>query len=51
MAGDRGENSAPKVKARDARGGEIILRSRVARWIFVLGLVAIVVFAIAMGGI
>lgn len=55
MAKDRRPKPAPgigpRIGARDARGGEIILRSRIARWIFVLGLVALVVFGVAMGGI
>lgn len=49
MAGDRDSPAAepaPHVSAEDARGGEIILRTRWRRLVFIGGLVGIVVLAI-----
>jgi hypothetical protein len=36
------------ISAQDARQGEIILRSRASRWIFIAGLVAVVALALVL---
>ncbi|TPK92521.1 MULTISPECIES: peptide ABC transporter permease [unclassified Mesorhizobium] len=44
----RRENEGPIFSAQDARQGEIILRTRTRRIIFIAGLVGIVVLAIVL---
>lgn len=39
---------APHISAQDARGGEIILRTRARRWIFLAGLIGFVVLVILL---
>lgn len=43
------ERDPPHVPGEKARGAEVILRSRLQRWIFFGGLAAFVIFAIVMG--
>ena len=40
------KDEAPHISGEDARGGEIILRSRRRRIIFIAGLVGIVILAL-----
>ncbi|MGE0750057.1 MAG: hypothetical protein AB7K64_05660 [Variibacter sp.] len=42
------EPKAPTYSAQDARGGEIVLRSRQRRMIFIAGLVGVVVLVILL---
>lgn len=49
MQSPRGGQSAPHYSAQDARGGEIILKSRRNRLIFIGGLAASVVAALVFG--
>lgn len=46
---ERDGSPAPHYSARDARGGEIILKSRGSRIIFVGGLAALIVMALILG--
>lgn len=46
---ERDGSPAPHYAARDARGGEIILKSRGSRVIFIGGLAAFVVMALILG--
>jgi hypothetical protein len=39
---------APHISAEDARGGEIILRSRGRRAVFIAGLIAVALLAIVL---
>jgi hypothetical protein len=39
---------APHISAEDARGGEIILRSRTRRIVFIAGLALVVLLAIVL---
>tara|TARA_R110000782_G_scaffold117364_4_gene207767 strand:- start:82240 stop:82416 length:177 start_codon:yes stop_codon:yes gene_type:complete len=45
----RGGQSAPRYSAQDARGGEIILKTRRNRLLFIGGLAASVVAALVLG--
>lgn len=42
----RRRDAAPHIPAEKARGGEIILRTPARRWIFVGGLVTLIVIAV-----
>ncbi|HEY9553815.1 MAG TPA: hypothetical protein VIR62_09465 [Allosphingosinicella sp.] len=42
------QDEAPHISAEDARGGEIILRTRRRRIIFIAGLVGFVVLALLL---
>lgn len=42
------ERPRDAVSSQDARGGEIILRTRRRRWIFIGGLVAFVAFVLVL---
>jgi len=44
-----GRKSAPHYKAKDVRGGEIILTTRRRRWLFIGGLAGAGVLALLMG--
>lgn len=44
----REDDEAPHISAEDARGGEIILRSRRRRLVFIAGLVGFVVLALIL---
>lgn len=48
MDQDQQADEPIRVSAQDARGGEIILRTRRRRLIFIAGLVGIVVFVVIM---
>ncbi|HEY9579959.1 MAG TPA: hypothetical protein VIR65_08875 [Rhizorhapis sp.] len=43
------EKDTPTYSATQARGGEIILRKRWERWVFIAGLVGFVLLAIILG--
>ena len=45
---EEGENTGPVHRAVDVRGGEIILRTRRRRLIFIAGLVGFVVLALIL---
>jgi hypothetical protein len=45
---DQNSEGRVRIDARDARGGEVILRRRRNRTIFIAGLVAFAVLAIAL---
>lgn len=48
MSKDR-EDEGPVISGQDARQGEIILRTRARRVIFIAGLVGIVLLALVLG--
>ena len=45
---DRSDDGAPHYSAKDARGGEIILRMRARRMIFIAGLVGFALLALLL---
>ena len=45
----RGSSSPPPYPAEKARGGEIILKTPLRRWVFISGLIGAVVLALALG--
>ena len=45
---DRNPDEPIHIDAADARGGEIVLRKKRQRWIFIGGLVAFVVLALIL---
>lgn len=44
--GRRGANRAPHYSAEQVRGGEIILRTRIERLIFIAGLIGAVILSL-----
>ena len=45
----RSEDAGPHYSADDVRGGEVILRTRTRRLIFIAGLVGVVLLAVVLG--